>query len=785
MRRLILNHLSWLVFVLVLSVSAAHAQTVTGAVTGEVTDPSGASVAGASVVARNLDTGVDTPTTTNSAGLYRIEFLPIGHYQVTVKANGFTTATIPPFTLEVLQTPTFNVKLTVGNASTTVNVSAAAPILNTDNATLDSTFTSNTIQNFPLNGLDFSALTLYVPGAVDTGGTSGTTSFERSTYNTDTPSMNGNRAQANNYTLDGIDMNETYNNLISYSPAPEALQEVQVITADSPADYGNVNGAAVVSVLKSGTNHLHGSAYGFVQDYRYDANSYSNGLSKRAATSTTAAIPATPISPFSFAQFGGTIGGPILHNRLFFFADYLGSRWHQGGTGFASVMTEAMRGGDFSVLLAGKNPIQLYDPLNNFAPYKNNQSVPINNPVAKYLFANQKYYPMPNAAPVDGIAQNNYEAPSRSYKANNQGDAKLEYDPGALDKITAFYSMSTAYDGSTPVLAVSFPGINLYPTWIVGSNWVHTFSPALVNSARIGFTRTDWNTSFPQDPTGVFGTGGNAKVGINFPNQKYNGFTNQSINNGISSVGTSAYNGGVIDNTYSYADNLTWQRGLHYLSMGVQAIRYQNNYPTGNNSGYLGSENYTGAFTANPSAANAGGYGAADFLLDRVQSVGVTLGSVNVGQRQWRAAGFLQDNYKVLPNLTLTIGLRYEYDQPWEEQDNRTGNIDLATGQIQYADHVPTGAPPGAGVCKTRGCYQPNYRQIVPRIGFAYQAIDRFVIRGGYGATSFYEGNSFNQRLTAITPFIQAINISINSPAPGAITTPRTAEQCCTGGTTS
>ena len=779
MRRLILNHLSWLVFVLVFSVSAVHAQTVTGAVTGEVTDPSGASVAGASVVARNLDTGVDTPTTTNSTGLYRIEFLPIGHYQVTVKANGFTTATIPPFTLEVLQTPTFNVKLTVGNASTTVNVSAAAPILNTDNATLDSTFTSNTIQNFPLNGLDFSALTLYVPGAVDTGGTSGTTSFERSTHNTDTPSMNGNRAQANNYTLDGIDMNETYNNLISYSPAPEALQEVQVITADSPADYGNVNGAAVVSVLKSGTNHLHGSAYGFVQDYRYDANSYSNGLSKTATT------PATPVNPFSFAQFGGTIGGPILHNKLFFFADYLGSRWHQGGTGFASVMTEAMRGGDFSVLLTGSNPIQLYDPLNNFAPYKNNQGVPINSPVAKYLFASQKYYPTPNAAPVDGIAQNNYKAPSRSYKANNQGDAKLEYDPGAMDKITAFYSMSTAYDGSTPVLAVSFPGINLYPTWIVGGNWVHTFSPALVNSARIGFTRTDWNQGFPQDPTGAFGTGGNAKVGINFPNQKYVGFTNQNINNGISGVGTSAYNGGVIDNTYSYADNLTLQRGLHYLSMGAQAIRYQNNYPTGNNDGYLGSENYTGAFTANPSAENAGGYGAADFLLDRVQSVGVTLGSVNVGQRQWRAAGFVQDNYKVLPNLTLTIGLRYEYDQPWVEQDNRTGNIDLATGQIQYADHVPTGAPPGAGVCKTRGCYQPNYRQIVPRIGFAYQATDRFVIRGGYGATSFYEGNSFNQRLTAITPFIQAVNISINSPAPGAITTPRTAEQGFTGGTTS
>ena len=182
--------------------------------------------------------------------------------------------------------------------------------------------------------------------------------------------MNGNRAQANNYTLDGIDMNETYNNLISYSPAPEALQEIQVITANSPTDYGNVNGAGVVSVLKTGTNQFHGSAYGYAQDYRFDANSYGNGLSKTATT------PATPINPFSFAQFGGTVGGPILHNKLFFFGDYLGSRWHQGGIGHASVMTQAMRNGDFSALLAGSNPIQLYDPLNNFAAYADNQERP-------------------------------------------------------------------------------------------------------------------------------------------------------------------------------------------------------------------------------------------------------------------------------------------------------------------------------------------------------------------------------------------------------------------------
>ncbi len=163
---------------------------------------------------------------------------------------------------------------------------------------------------------------------------------------------------------------------------------------------------------------------------------------------------------------------------------------------------------------AGSNPIQLYDPLNNFAPYTNNQDVPITNPVAKFLFANPTLYPDCGGAspvtpsngkcvpPKDGIANSNYEAPSRSFNANNQGDVKIEYDPHANDKITGFYSISHAYDGSTPVLAITFPGFNLYPTWITGLNWVRTFSSALVNSARIGFTRTDWNQGFPEDPTG-------------------------------------------------------------------------------------------------------------------------------------------------------------------------------------------------------------------------------------------------------------------------------------------
>ena len=765
-----------LLFFLSLCPNAIRAQTVTGNITGEVTDPSGATVVGATVTARNIGTGVETEAKTNQAGVYDIRYLPIGHYDLTVTANGFATHTLPAFALEIDQTVHFNVKLTVGSSTQTVSVNAsAAPILNTENATLSGTFTSNAIQNFPLNGLDFSALTLYIPGAVNTAGTSGPTQIERSTYYTDSINLNGNRAQANNYTLDGIDINETFNNLISYSPAPESLQELKVLSANAPADYGNVNGGGIVAVIKSGTNRFHGSAYGYLQDYKINANSWNNKHQ----------VPIVPVNPYSQAQFGGTFGGPILHNKLFFFVDYLGSRYHTGGTGTASVFTQAMRNGDFSALLSGSNPIQLYDPLNGYAPYVDDKGVPIVNPVATYLFAHTDIYPLPNAAPSDGIAANDFQGPTRQFKTNNQGDIKIEYDPRQADKITGFYAMSTAYDGQKPVLAISFPGPNRYPTKVTGANWVHIFSPAIVNSARIGFTRTVWAQNFSTDTTGQFGTSGNAKVGIPFPDQMYAGYSYQNISGGITAGGNPVYGGGLIDNTFSYIDAITWQRGKHTLDFGIQALRYQNNYPTANNYGYLGNMYYTGNFTSNPSLSNAGGYGGADFVLDRVSQVAATLASVNVGQRQWRVAGYASDSYKIMQNLTLTFGLRYEYDEPWVEENNKTGNINLVTGQVIYAHQVPAGAPVGSGLCSNHGCYD-GQNSVMPRLGFAYQATPRFVIRGGYGASSFYEGNSSNQRLTSITPFIQAIQTPTYSPTASApYNVPRTAEDGFTGGSVS
>ena len=376
MKNNIVRTLMGCLLAITMGATLARAQTVTATVTGIVSDPSGAVVAGAKVTAHNVDTNVDSSATSDAAGLYRIEYLPIGRYQLTVVAKGFDKQTLAAFPLEALQTAAVNLKLTVGSEATTVTVSEASTVLNNENATLSATLSANTIHNFPLNGQDFSALTLYVPGSVSTVGTSGTTNIERSTYYTDSVNLNGNRAQANNYTLDGIDINESFNNVISYSPAPESLGELKVVTANSPADYGNVNGGGVVAILKSGTNEFHGSAYGYTQDYRFNANSWLNNHVN----------PIIPTNPFSQSQFGGTLGGPILRNKLFFFVDYLGSRYHTGGIGHANVLTQAMRTGDFS-RCSLRSPMQLYDSQNGFAPFTGDKGIPINNPVAKYLFA--------------------------------------------------------------------------------------------------------------------------------------------------------------------------------------------------------------------------------------------------------------------------------------------------------------------------------------------------------------------------------------------------------------
>lgn len=749
-------------FLILLSVQFASAQNVTGSITGVVTDPSGAVVAGAKIAAQNVATKVESATTTNADGVYTIRFLPIGSYTVRVDSPGFKTQQVAAFPLEINQTAKIDVHLAVSQGATsTVEVSAEAqPILDSTDATLGNTLTTREIENIPLNGRNFSELTIYQPGAIatDPAGMSGNNAIERNTYNNGTASVNGNRQQGNNYTLEGADNNEPQNNLIAYNPAPDAIAEVRVISSNADASYGNANGGAVVTILKSGTNNFHGSLYDLLQNQNLDANTWANGLSN----------PVIPKQKYTQNIFGGTIGGPIIRNKLFFFFDYEGIRRHTGGTAQASLLTPAMLNGDFSALLG--QGIQLYDTQNGFAPYANNQ-VTVTNPVAQYLAQHPNLYPAPNATPTDGLIQNNFQGPQHSYVHNNQEDVKIDWTVNQSNSVSGFYSQGKGVDFTSALIPVFFPALNNYPTKIAGLNFVHTFSSTMINNARFGFTRVRWNNGVPSDPSGLFGTNGDQVVGIPFANQTYVGFSGQSISNNASYIGTNANPQVFTDNTFNYYDNLLWLHGKHQFNIGVQATRYQQNYLNAGNVGFNGQFTYSGIFSSNPSATNGPGYGPADFVLDRSSNVQLASPLGNVGNRQWRIAGYFQDDYKVTPRLTLNLGLRYEYDQPWYEQNNKTANV-LPDNTVEYAGSVPAGAAPGSIVCPTRACYNANYNQFMPRFGFAYQLSDRFVVRGGYGGTSFFEGYSFNQRLTSSPPFSQAINANAITPTPGNGGTP-------------
>lgn len=760
-----LRNIAGILLPLLLCLSYALGQTVTGTITGVVTDPSGAVVSGAKITATNTQTSVKTTVQTNTAGVYTIRFLPIGTYTVTIEMSGFANENIPEFALEIDQTAKVNAALKISAESTVEVKESFHPILNTEDATLGNTLSTNEIANIPLNGRNFSALTLFQPGAVDTDptGMSGNNAIERNTYNSGVAAIDGNREQENNYTLEGADNNEPQNNLIAYNPAPDAIAELRVVSSNANATYGNANGGAVVTILKSGSNTFHGSLYDLLQNEKLDANTWSNDH----------AFPAIPKNSYTQNIFGGTFGGPIVRNKLFFFADYEGIRKHQGGFALTSVLTPDMLQGNFGALTA--QGIQLYDTQNSFAAYAGNQ-VPVVNPVAKFLAANPNLYPAPNSTPIDGLIQNNYQGPQTAFVSNNQEDFKVDWTPSDANRLNGFYSQGTGSDFTTAIIPVAFPAHNTYPTRIAGASFVHTFSPSIVNEARFGFTRVRWNNGVPSDPSGVFGLNGDQKVGIPFGAQQYVGFSGQSISNNASYIGTNANPQVFTDNTFNYYDNLTWQRGRHFFTIGGQATRYQQNYLNAGNVGFLGQFSYNGIFSSNPNASDGAGYGPADFVLDRISNDQLASPTGRVGNRQWRIAGYVQDDFKLSSRLTLNLGIRYEYDQPWYEQNNKTANV-LPGGIVEYAGQVPTGAAAGSVVCATRACYDATYNQFMPRFGFAYQAMPKLVIRGGFGASSFFEGYSFNQRLTSSPPFSLAINQNAIVPTATSGGTPFTVEQ--------
>ena len=695
-----------------LTMPAGWCQTITGAITGTVTDSSGAAIPGATVTATNVSTGVATPTQSNQNGIYNLRFLQIGQYRISVSASGFSTQTTNPFALEVSQEARIDVKMSIGSAAQTVNVTSAAPILNTENPTTGDSITAAMTTEMPLQARNFSALTTLVAGAI-TPNPSAQNSVARAGYNGGY-FQNGNREQTNNYTLDGADINEAIDNYIGYSPNVDAIGELRIITGDATAEYGNANGGQVVMVTKSGTNQFHGDAFWFLENTNLNANSWSNKF---------AGVKTVPVLNRSI--FGGTLGGPVFKDRLFFFVDYQGARQHLTTSEARSVPTLAMRSG--------------------FAPSLGH-NVPISNPVAQYLLSHPDLYPVPNSGSPDSPVKD-YVGSYGTATHNNQGDIKIDAKVNDKDSVSGRFSIGRETDGNTKVtLPTDIPSNNSNPYTGFIVNWTHVFSPRIVSEARAGVGRTRYIT-IPTDLGGQFGITGNQKLGIP-GTQLVPGISTFDVTTAsIDPIGTTFQNPGngayagidsdSIVNAFTYGDNVSWQLGRHSIKFGGQALRYQENRYYSGNDGALGWFKYTGSATGDTWA---------DFLENRAFSFGQGAVTGRWGQRQWRDALFFQDDYKLRENLTVNLGLRWEWDQPLYEVNNKEVNVNLTTGAVL-----------DAGVNgNSRALYNGFWGGFMPRVGFAFSPErfnGKFVVRGGFGMTNFLEGTGANLRLTLNPPF--------------------------------
>ncbi|HWR52032.1 MAG TPA: carboxypeptidase-like regulatory domain-containing protein, partial [Bryobacteraceae bacterium] len=380
----------------------ASGQEVTGSITGQVVDPSDSPIQNAAVTVRDTARGTTWPTTTNTEGIYNLPRLPIGSYEIRVEAPGFQAAVHPPVRLELNQTARVDVKLSIGPVTDTIEVAGAAPILQTDNTQVGTVIDANTNESLPLATRNYVQLTLLAPGTTHPDPSSMTGA--QTTGSSGRPYINGNREQANNFLLDGLDNNQVSDNLVGYTPSVDAIAEFNLITNNASAEFGNFQGGIISTFIKSGTNEFHGNLFEFFRNDKLNANTWSNNWK------------GSPKESLRWNMFGGTVGGPIIRDKLFFFADYQGQRFNRpASTSTVNLLTAEERNGDFSRLLSERG-IQLYNPFDvdaagNRRPFPNNQ-IPASliDPVARNLF-NSEFYPLPT---VDAL-ENNFFAVSRSH----------------------------------------------------------------------------------------------------------------------------------------------------------------------------------------------------------------------------------------------------------------------------------------------------------------------------------------------------------------------------------
>jgi Carboxypeptidase regulatory-like domain/TonB dependent receptor/TonB-dependent Receptor Plug Domain len=738
------------------------AQEVSAGITGRVTDPSGSAIVGAKVTAKDLDRSTDWPTTTNIDGIYAFPRIPPGRYELRLEANGFKTFVNPEITLELNQRARVDVAMQVGAVSETVEVTGEAPLLQTDTTQVGAVISSDLITNTPLISRNPIALTLL---------TAGVTTPDPNSFNSGLrsagggrPYVNGNREESNNFLLDGVDNNFTSDNLVSYQPNPDAIEEFKLITNNASAEFGNFQGGIVNVVIKSGTNQLHGDVFEYFRNDKLNADNWGRNWS------------GLPRIGSRWNQFGGTLGGRVIKDKLFFFMDYQGLRQATPSSlSTATVMPMAWRTGDFSSLLSATGTysvgkvIQLYNPFSVDpstglrAPFAGN-IVPQSmlSPAASKLMNNLTLYPAPLTA---NITTPNYTYSSASYIKSDQGDAKGDWRPGDKDYLSFRYSHGMQDNPGINTFPLFYNSFNRSPFQNEVINWTRTFSARLVNEVRIGVNNVMLDNGGADKGLGNIAL--NAGIAAAGPGLlSLQGFT--YINNlGNANIGVQQL---FANTTFHYADNLTLTRGRHLMKMGGQALReWVNVFYAGNNgrSGYIA---FNGRFTAQ-NAVNPSGtlLPEADFMLGQTDDLGRGLQSGTWGHRATIWGFYFQDDWRVKDNLTLNLGLRWEYHTPWVEVDNRQANFGMFSGQLELAAPLPAGLAPPPGpapiIESNRALYNTFKKDFQPRIGFAYTPNvlgKKLVLRGSYTISSYLEGTGTNLRLPLNPPYEQEFESNYN-----------------------
>ena len=763
--RLCKRALAALFLTIMLLGAQAFAQLTTADILGTVTDASGAVVPNATVVVKNIGTNEERTVQTNGSGDYTVSLLPVGHYSISVKASGFESSITNDLSVEAGDRARNDVKLVTGAGSTTVMVQASTPLLQADNATVSSTVTEKAVQDLPLNGRNFVQLVQLVPGANEGPGnglTSGGRPDDRRV--SASFSVNGQDDTLNNYIIDGSDDNERVIGTIGVRPNVEGIQEITVETNSYSAEAGRTAGGVVNIITRSGTNKFHGSAYEFIRNDYFDA---------RNVVQTTGKNPELRQN-----QFGGSIGGPIFHDRTFFFFDYEGYRQVAGLTYQSTVPTLDEYNNINSI--GGGSPLALVNAGNG-----GTKGLAIDSVALNYL----KLFP----APTNSSLTNNYVVSPKRTQFSNTYDARIDHRFNENNQFFGRYTYNKVNTNTPQALGTQngldisggryiFAGPAADAAQQYGFGYTHIFNPALVLDLRAAYTRIN-NLSLPLN----YGKNADTQVGFG-SNMNFNTLSNflTPIAFGpFSDIGDGAY---VplqdIDNTFQYSGTINWTKGNHNVKFGAGLIRrqarnVQSAFAAGQYGFGLQTDSCLTAFDPIthqcPTGESASQKQTQDQQLASSLVGAFTSSSRNYDlsppdYRSWEPSGFALDSWKVSPSLTVLYGVRYDVFTPFTEAHNRISNFDfnqaLSTGNAASALKV-AGVN---GVSNTAGI-KTDYSNVAPRVGFSYSLHSGTVLRGGYGI-SFFPGNYTSNADLKNAPFVSvfspncqsdlAINIQIN-----------------------